>query len=113
MRLEGKRREVMNTNITPKKRSISFRVVALAGIVLGTVLFGTACHEGAEGDRCNPVAAANGEDECNSGLTCQSPFTCVESYCCPANLSSSTNPFCNGMMCPAAPDAGTDGGDGG
>src|SRR5579872_154111 len=103
MRSEGKGSEVMNTNVNSKTRRTSSRIMSLAALVVGMVLLGAGCHEGAEGDRCNPVAAANGEDECNSGLSCQTPFTCVESYCCPADLATSTNPFCNGMMCPAPP----------
>ena len=93
-----------------KTRSIGVRVVSLCALLVGVALVSVACHEGAEGDRCNPAAAANGEDECNSGLTCQQPFTCAENYCCPADLSSSTNPFCNGMMCPAPPPSTNDGG---
>ncbi len=79
--------------------------VLLALLSLG--LFAIGCHEGAEGDRCNP-ALPPAQDECNSGLTCQVPSTCVEAYCCPAPTSSSSNGYCNGMLCPPAPDAGTD-----
>jgi hypothetical protein len=84
------------------------RVVALAFTVVGLIALGGGCNQGHEGDRCNPVSAANGEDECDNGLTCQTPSTCVESYCCPKDPSMSKNPFCNGMMCPAPPDGGTD-----
>jgi len=69
-------------------------------------LFGAGCHQGSEGDRCNPDLIPS-QDECNSGLTCQVPSTCVEAYCCPMDLSSSSNGFCNGKSCPV-PDAGTD-----
>jgi hypothetical protein len=71
-------------------------------------LFAVGCHEGSEGDRCNPDLPP-AQDECNSGLTCQVPSTCVEAFCCPTPASSSSNGYCNGMLCPAATyDAGTD-----
>ena len=96
----------MNTNVKKQHRGNISRVVSLAALLVGIALVGTACKQGEEGDRCNPVAAANGEDECNSGLSCQMPSTCVENYCCPADPTKSTNPYCNGMLCPPAMDAG-------
>jgi hypothetical protein len=103
----------MNTTLHIGGGSIFIRVVRLAAVLAFIGVAAIGCHEGHEGDRCNPISAANGEDECDSPLTCQTPSTCVESYCCPADPSMSTNPFCNGLMCPAptaSPDAGTDGG---
>jgi len=76
-------------------------------LLMSLALFGVGCHEGAEGDRCNPDLIPS-QSECNSGLTCQVPSTCVEAYCCPMQLSSSSNGYCNGTLCPAPPDAGTD-----
>jgi hypothetical protein len=77
-----------------------FLVIVTAGFI------GIGCHEGGEGDRCNPDLPPNA-DECGGGaLTCQTPSTCVESYCCPTPASSSTNGYCNGQLCPPAPDAG-------
>jgi hypothetical protein len=77
------------------------------GIAILTL--GAGCDGGREGERCNPFLSHN---DCNDGLTCQQPATCAENYCCPANASSSTNPFCNGAACPAAEagagDAGAD-----
>jgi hypothetical protein len=78
--------------------------VLLAFLSLG--LFSVGCHEAAEGDRCNPDLVPLSSD-CNSGLTCQMPSTCAEAYCCPTPASSSSNGYCNGMLCPPAPDAGT------
>ncbi len=76
---------------------------------------GNGCDGGSEGDRCNPLLS---HDECGGApLSCQQPATCVESYCCPNPASASTNPYCNGTLCPAPPvgdaevDAGGDGGD--
>lgn len=52
-----------------------------------------ACNQAAEGDRCNPARAANGEDECGAGLSCQQPMNCPENYCCP-KTGNSSNPYC-------------------
>lgn len=84
-------------------------------LLVSLALFAVGCHQGAEGDRCNPILIPS-QSDCNSGLTCQVPSTCVEAYCCPMNLSSSSNGYCNGTLCPmpdagtppATPDAGTD-----
>ena len=80
----------------PSHMSVISRVLA-AGVVV--VL--SACAGGNEGERCNPNVPAN-ESECNAGLTCQQPLPCVENYCCPATLSSSSDPHCNGSACAAA-----------
>ena len=87
-------------------KSLTFTSLAF----LGVLAFGNGCDGGREGERCNPNLSHN---ECDDGLTCVQPATCVESYCCPANASASTNPYCNGAGCPApdaapTPDAGTD-----
>jgi hypothetical protein len=48
-------------------------------------------------------------------LSCQQIGSCGESYCCPADPSKSSNPYCNGAGfdgCPAVDAAtGDDGGD--
>jgi hypothetical protein len=94
----------MNRTISVSAKSIGSRIV-LAMAVVATLAVGAGCNGGKEGDRCNPLLFA-GEDECNSGLTCQQSPTCAEAYCCPTPLTSSLNPFCNGSACPA-PDAGS------
>ena len=100
----------MTSKITKKtaktvvKRKFVVLNIFLVIVAAGFIAIG--CHEGAEGDRCNPDLPPRA-DECNSGLTCQVPSTCVESYCCPTPASSSTNGYCNGMLCPPAPDAGS------
>ena len=86
-------------------RKFGFLNVLIISLSLGLFAFG--CHEGHEGERCNPDLPPD-QDECNSGLTCQIPSTCVEAYCCPTPASSSSNGYCNGLLCPAALDAGTD-----
>lgn len=60
-------------------------IVMSAGVAIAL-----GCAQGFEGDRCNPALS---HDECNSGLSCQQPVNCPESYCCPTNASSS-NPYC-------------------
>ena len=91
----------MKSSMSPI-RTVSTLNVLLAVLTAGFLAVG--CHQGSEGDRCNPALPAN-ESDCNSGLTCQMPSTCAENYCCPTPASSSTNGFCNGMLCPM-PDAG-------
>ena len=59
-----------------KLRLLSGALLAAASLL--------ACEQGSEGDRCNPGRAANGSDECNSGLSCVTPTSCVISVCCPA-----------------------------
>ena len=67
----------------------------LSGLAASLVLAVLACNQGSEGDRCNPISAANGHDECGSGLKCHNDIpNCPEAYCCPPDLSQSTNPFC-------------------
>ncbi len=97
----------------PRKRMGNLMVKAVYLGLVASLAFalGFACNEGREGDRCNPAAAANGEDECGSGLSCQQPGSCAENYCCPADPSKSSNPYCNGTACPQPPagaDAGAD-----
>ncbi len=102
----------MSSSSNRKSISVIVRIVVLTVIVLTALLSGVACNEGREGDRCNPVSAANGEDECGSGLSCQTLSVCMESYCCPSNPATSTNGYCNGTLwCPqqaTQQDAGTD-----
>jgi hypothetical protein len=97
-------------NSLPKGKRMSFwsRIVLLTAFVVTSFAFGAACNEGREGDRCNPAAAAAMEDECGSGLTCQTLSVCMESYCCPSDPTKSSNGYCNGALwCPQQQDAGT------
>jgi hypothetical protein len=89
---------------------------------------GFGCEQGAEGDRCNIDLVDS--DECNSGLTCVVPSSCVIAVWCPTSPPYS-DPQCecfanpNGSACrnscsvdaaydtgsaPAPPDAGKDAG---
>jgi hypothetical protein len=80
-------------------------VVGSIAVALTMVMLGKGCASGgSEGDRCNPKLS---HDECNVGLSCRQPATCVESYCCPDPGKSSANPFCNGTACPPG-DGGAD-----
>ncbi len=66
-----------------------------------------------EGDSCNGLIE---EDECIENTTCQTIGSCSQTYCCPADPSTSSDPHCNGALCPPlAPDGGDDdgGSDGG
>lgn len=78
------------------RENMSVRITTILVVVSGLALFAIGCEGGHEGDRCNPLLS---HDECGSGLSCQQPPKCAESYCCPANASSSTHPFCNGASC--------------
>ena len=83
----------------------AFLHITVSVLVALSALVVAACDSGGEGDRCNPDLS---HDECGDGLSCQQPGTCVESYCCPSDLATSSNPYCNGQACPAA---STDAGD--
>ena len=71
------------------------------------------CDQGAEGDRCNPDLVNT--TECNSGLSCVTPPSCVISVCCPSKPPYS-DPQCecfanpNGAACKGScnVDAGYD-----
>ncbi len=97
----------------------------LCALAVGMAAIATGCDTGHEGERCNPSLS---HDECGSGLSCQQPTDCPESYCCPTDGTSS-NPYCQPgcaggqeSICaaggdadcpPAASDAGDAGGDSG
>jgi len=85
----------MDRYILPRTRRtcIAALVAGALAAVGGAGLPG--CEQGQQGDRCNPnlienssASSINGgaynEDECNSGLTCTVPPTCVIAVCCPA-----------------------------
>jgi hypothetical protein len=65
----------------------------LAGTTLG-------CEQGAEGDRCNPDLVDT--TECNSGLSCVTPPSCVISVCCPSK-GPYTDPNCDCFANPQGP----------
>ena len=91
------------------RHSAFARVLTLAVVAAGLAVVVGGCDGGSEGDRCVPQRSS---DECGSGLSCQQIGGCGESYCCPADPSKSSNPYCNGAgfdKCPAV-DAGADGG---
>jgi hypothetical protein len=71
---------------------ISIRITLALMMSVAFALCLSACHQGEEGDRCNPLLAA-GENECGSGLSCGQPAMCPEAYCCPSDGKSS-NPYC-------------------
>jgi hypothetical protein len=78
-------------------KPLSLRVgIGALALVTGVVLLSSGCNNGAEGDRCilpNSSGGSYSHDSCNSGLSCQQPTDCPESYCCPIDGRSS-NPYC-------------------
>jgi hypothetical protein len=63
-----------------QRRFISLWVSATLALFAAASLL--ACEQGAEGDRCNPDLVNT--SECNSGLSCVTPSSCVVSVCCPS-----------------------------
>src|ERR1700733_3860470 len=86
--------------------SFAARSWAVIALLLALAPLANGCDGGREGERCNPDLSHN---DCDDGLTCQQPSTCAENYCCPADPTKSSNPYCNGAGCPA-PDAAADAG---
>ncbi len=68
-----------------------------AGLLAASTLL--ACEQGAEGDRCNPDLVDT--TECNSGLSCVTPSSCVISVCCPS-APPYTDPQCECFVHPEA-----------
>ncbi len=94
----------------PSRAWLSALAVVAIGVTAALSL--PACQQGAQGDRCNPglietnaatspSGAAYNADECNSGLTCTVPPTCVIAVCCPAQPPY-TDPNCACLANPGA-----------
>ncbi len=98
----------MSSVTASTRRGTVFQLSGLMVVAATFFFLGVACNEGREGDRCNPDLFP-GEDECGSGLTCLTPSTCVESYCCPSDPTTSKNGYCNGTLCPPPPPAASGG----
>lgn len=82
-------------------------VLTCAFVACALVVLSNGCNEPAkEGDPCNALIA---HDECTEG-TCQIIGSCTVGHCCPADPSTSKNPYCNGMSCPPLPEDGGDDG---
>ncbi len=82
----------------------SYWLTLAASVVAASMLVG--CQQGAEGDRCNPDLVNT--TECNSGLSCVQPPTCVVNVCCPSSPPY-TDPQCECIAHPetcASYDAG-------
>ncbi len=86
-------------------------IIAALGFVTCLALafssvFAGGCNVGPkEGDSCNGLVQ---EDECIENTTCQTIGSCSQTYCCPSDPSTSTDPHCNGALCPPVE---VDGGD--
>jgi len=53
-----------------------------------------ACDRQGEGQVCDPRAANNGNDDCQSGLACQTIPGAANATCCPPNLAQATVAAC-------------------
>ena len=83
----------MNASASGDRRAVRSRAVTYVAALLlaaaAVLAVGDGCDGGREGERCNPSLSHN---DCDNGLTCQQPGTCVESYCCPDLPTSSSSP---------------------
>jgi hypothetical protein len=85
--------------------------VALVLSAIGVAAVG--CSGQGEGERCDHRAANGGDDDCQSGLTCQNPPGGIVTYpngvCCPPDPAQATTAACSpntGVIdaSPAPPD---------
>ena len=76
----------------------SFLALAAVVAVAGAAAFIPACSNEGEGERCDIRGDNNGNDECQSGLTCtlgtSLPSKPGSDVCCPSDLTSTT-PICS------------------
>ena len=84
----------------------------LVAPVLAAGLVVAACSDEGEGQPCDSQAGNNGNDDCQSGLTCQQIENTQGFRCCPPDRSQATTPECalpsGGVdASPAAPDVRT------
>ncbi len=90
----------MKPLVPMNRKTLYVRLGALTVILTAALFAATTngCNQGAEGDRCNPNLVSTNpspsynEDECGSGLTCQSPSFCPENYCCPPTAARVPTP---------------------
>jgi hypothetical protein len=92
------------------RRPILFSLLVVPLLAAGLVV--AACSDEGEGQPCNRLAGNNGDDDCQSGLTCQDILQVPGPRCCPPNRSQATTPECaqpaGGVdASPAPPDAKT------
>jgi hypothetical protein len=71
------------------------------------------CAGQGEGELCNRLAGNNGNDDCQSGLVCNTAVTSTPGFgrCCPMDMTHATTAVCKGSTggidaSPAPPDAG-------
>jgi hypothetical protein len=89
------------------RRPTLFSLLAIPVVAFGLVV--AACSDEGEGQPCDPRAGNNGNDDCQSGLTCQTE-NLPSPRCCPPDRSQATTPECaipsGGVdASPAPPDA--------
>jgi len=84
------------------------KLLVLCILLTGGALlaFSNGCGaEPSEGATCNALVVDN---ECINNTTCQTIGSCTATYCCPADPTTSTDPHCNGSLCPPLPPDGGD-----
>jgi hypothetical protein len=92
------------------RRPLLFSLLAVPALAAGLVV--VACSDESEGQPCSHQAGNNGDDDCQSGLTCQDLIGVQGPRCCPPNRSQATTPECtlpSGVIdaSPAPPDGRT------
>jgi len=107
--------------------SLRSRFFILAAIAFAVALSASACNNQGEGERCDTNDGNNGNDDCSSGLQCDSAAAlggAVASWatgvvgfglCCPTNRAQATSSLCEvaavapgGTPAPPPADAGSD-----
>ena len=105
--------------------SLRSRFFILAAIAFAVALSASACNNQGEGERCYTNDGNNGNDDCSSGLQCDSAAAlggAVASWatgvvgfglCCPTNRAQATSSLCEvgapgGNPAPPSADAGSD-----
>ena len=73
------------------------------------------CQGQGEGEQCNRLAGNNGNDDCQSGLVCNTSVVSTPGFgrCCPSDRTQATTAICKGNVGfnanPQPPDAGAAG----
>jgi hypothetical protein len=67
------------------------------GIWLSMTCF-SGCQGQGEGEQCNRLAGNNGNDDCQSGLVCDTSVTSTPGFgrCCPTDRTRATTTVCKG-----------------
>jgi len=82
------------------RRPLLFSLLVVPLLAAGLVV--VACSNESEGQPCSHLAGNNGNDDCDSNLTCQDLIGVEGPRCCPPDRSQATTPEC------ALPSGGVD-----